>query len=613
MNSQSTQADAGSVTIGVSSGKPFRALRVWPAMLLTGLMLAARFGPGFAEGGASKYWMVGVFGPLLCCVLILIWWLTASRATWKERLSGFIGITAALPLTLSLVHPTMRGPGTTYLTLPMGMLAFALATILSARRPPVFRTGAALVFALAGFGFSILLRNEGMTGEYKMGTHWRWSRTPEELMLASSQSQKALNVAIPAKSADNVQKSAMTLANPEWPGFRGPDRAARWLGPRISTNWTAHPPEQLWRISVGPAWSSFAVAGQLLFTQEQRGPMETVVCYDAEAGREIWKREIEARFDDPLGGPGPRATPTLASDGLYVTGATGTFIRLDPLTGAVVWKQDLTTMAQRKAPMWGFAASPLITGGFAIVYAGGPGGKGLLAFDVTSGALRWSAASATDSYASPQLNAIWDEQLVLMLTNDGLLLVDPATGRERLKYDWKFQQYRALQPRVIENGIVLLPTPMSTGTRAIRITKANGQFAAEELWTSQNLKPDFTDLVTYQGYAYGNDAGIWTCIDLKTGERKWKGGRYGKGQALLLENSGLLLIAAEQGQVALVSADPNRYNEVASFKALEGKTWNHPVLVGDRLYVRNAQEAAAYKLPSAEPKGGVAKIANSPL
>ncbi len=147
---------------------------------------------------------------------------------------------------------------------------------------------------------------------------------------------------------------------------------------------------------------------------------------------------------------------------------------------------------------------------------------------------------------------------------------------------------------------------MNTGTRAIRVSKTNGELAAEELSPSRNLKPDFTDLVTHQGYAFGNDAGIWTCIDLKTGERKWKGGRYGKGQALLLEDSGLLLIAAEQGQVALVLADPNGYSEVASFNALEGKTWNHPVVVGDRLYVRNAQEAAAYKLRLAEEKSAEA-------
>ncbi len=601
MNEQSTDS------------RPFRALRIWPAVLLVGLMLVARFGPAFLEGGASAYWMIAVFGPLLCCLLILIWWIAVSRATWKERLSGFFGIAAALALTLLLVDPTMKGPGTTYLTLPMGMLGFSLAAISLAKRRPVVRTATALALALAGFGFSVLLRNEGMTGEYQMGLHWRWSQRPEALMLAGVTSEKpagAVSNAV-SKAADNAgQKYAIGLANPEWPGFRGADRAGRSRGPRISTNWTAHPPEQLWKIRVGPAWSSFAVAGQLLFTQEQRGPMETVVCYDAQTGREVWKRELETRLDDPLGGPGPRATPTLADGGLFVTGATGAFMRLNPLTGEIVWKQDLTTVASRKMPMWGFAASPLVTGGLAIVYAGGPGDKGLLAFDAASGALRWSAASPSDSYASPQLNTILGEPFVLAFSNDGLLLLDPETGHERLKYDWKFQQFRALQPRVVGDGTILLPTPMNAGTRCIRITNGTngqGQFVAEELWTSHNLKPDFTDLVTYQGYAYGNDAGIWTCLDLETGQRKWKGGRYGKGQALLLENSGLLLLAAEDGQVALVLADPNEYKEVASFKALEGKTWNHPVLVGDRLYVRNAEEAAAYKLPLAEPQAAAAK------
>jgi len=141
-----------------------------------------------------------------------------------------------------------------------------------------------------------------------------------------------------------------------------------------------------------------------------------------------------------------------------------------------------------------------------------------------------------------------------------------------------------------------LPTGMNMGTRAIRIKKNNGQYTAEELWTSRKLSPDFVDLVTYNGYAYGNDGGLLTCIDLKTGERKWKGGRYGKGQILLLENSGLLLVLSEQGQAVLVAADPTDHRELATFQALEGKTWNHPVLVNDRLYVRNSQEAAAYKI-----------------
>jgi outer membrane protein assembly factor BamB len=573
----------------------FRPLRTWPALLLVAVIFVTRFGPNLLEGGPSSYWMVSVFGPMLCCLLLVIWWLAASRATWKERLFGTFGLIGALVLTLWLADPTMRGPGTITLTLPMGMVVFGLGATLLRERRPSLRTGVALLLALAGFGFTTLLRNEGMTGNYALGIHWRWSQSPEESLLAARKT-----TARPDRTDSGKIRQA--LSHSEWPGFRGPDRDSRSRGPQISTNWATLPPRKLWKILVGPAWSSFAVAGNLLFTQEQRGPMETVVCYDADTGREVWNRQIEARLDDPLGGPGPRATPTLAGGGLFITGATGTFLRLDPATGEVVWKQDLQTVAGRKVPMWGFAASPLVTGSVVIVYAGGPNGKGVLAFDSAMGGLRWSAAAGNDSYSSPQLNAIAGEELVLMLSNEGLVFLDPASGQQRLNYEWKFSNYRALQPRLVGDDRILLPTGMNTATRAIRVTKPNGQLAAEELWTSRNLKPDFTDIVTHQGYAYGIDAGIFTCVDLKTGQRKWKGGRYGQAQVLLLENSGLILVAAEPGQVVLLAADPNEHVEVASFKALEGKTWNHPVVVGDRLYIRNSQEAAAYQLPLANTK-----------
>jgi outer membrane protein assembly factor BamB len=246
--------------------------------------------------------------------------------------------------------------------------------------------------------------------------------------------------------------------------------------------------------------------------------------------------------------------------------------------------------------MWGFSCSPLVVGANVVVYGGGAGEKGLLAFDSATGELRWSAPCPINSYASPQLNQILGEDSILMLTSSGLTLLDPANGKTRLEYEWKISQYRAVQPHIVGNDMVLLPTGMNMGTRAIRIKKDKGQYAAEEVWTARQLKPDFVDLVTYKGYAYGNDGGFLTCIDLQTGERKWKGGRYGKGQILLLENSGVLLILSEQGQVVLVAADPSDHRELGAFPAIEGKTWNHPVLVGDRLYVRNSQEAAAFML-----------------
>ncbi len=282
---------------------------------------------------------------------------------------------------------------------------------------------------------------------------------------------------------------------------------------------------------------------------------------------------------------------------MFVMGSTGIFMKLNPRTAEIVWQQDVKKVANRDGhPTWGYASSPLVTGGVVIVYAGGSGDKGVLAFERAKGTLAWSAPAGIESYSSAQLTTIAGEELVLFLSNDGLLCVEPASGKVRLNYEWKFQGYRALQPMLVDD-VVLLVSPMGPGTRAIQIKKSAGPLAAEELWTSKTFKPDFTDFVEHEGLLYGIDGGIFACVDPKTSERKWRGGRYGKGQVVLLEDSRLLLVLAEDGRVVLLKADPSEHMEVASFKALEGKTWNHPVVVGDRLYVRNAQEAAAFQLP----------------
>ena len=185
--------------------------------------------------------------------------------------------------------------------------------------------------------------------------------------------------------------------------------------------------------------------------------------------------------------------------------------------------------------------------------------------------------------------------MVGLLTNEGMDLLDPATGEIKLKYDWKHVGYRSLQPYLHGDGTALIPTGLGAGTRRIRF-ETGDDLTVSEVWTSRNLKPDFSDLLVYDGHIYGFDNKIFTCLDLETGDRKWKGGRYGKGQAILLEQSGVILVISEKGEAVLLKADPSSHIELGKFKALEGKTWNHPVVVGDRLYVRNAQEAACYQL-----------------
>ena len=573
---------------------PQKPLRVWPALVLAAIIVLCRYGPRIIEGASSQFWFVPIFFPMAGSALILIWWLAASRASWRERLLGLLGVVAAVAVIVALSHPSMRGLLTSYFTLPLGMVGFAVAAWLNRDQAPPLRLRGILLGTTGALAISLLLRSEGVTGEYTFDLKPRW--TPEA---GSGQwpANKAQAQAAPAGVAAAIDAA---VAGAEWPGFRGADRMGHANAPRLATDWKANPPKLVWKKPVGAGWSSFAVAGSFAFTQEQRGSQETVVCYDLNTGNEVWVRQWEARFDDPMGGPGPRATPTLADGAVFVAGGSGMLVCLKAGTGEVVWKQDLKALSGRELPMWGFSSSPLVTQSLVVAYAGGSGDKGVLAFDAASGQPRWSAACGAESYSSPQLSKLVGEETLLMLSNEGLLLLDPATGKVRLNYAWNFKGYRALQPTVIGDDIVLLPTPMTEGTRAIRVSKKDDRLSAEELWTSKQMKADFTDLTAYKGYLYGIDGSMLNCIDLKTGERTWKGGRYGKGQALLLESSDLLLIAAEDGRIVLVKTDPTAHTELASFQAISGKTWTHPVMVGDKLLVRNAQEAACYQLPVAK-------------
>ena len=570
----------------------YRPLRVWPAVVLLIGMAATRFLPDLSPDEAIVLIIIKVLGTALLGVCVLVWWAFASRATGRERVLGTLGVLLAAGLATVLSHPTMKGPGTIMIAVPLGTAALAVAGILLRRHLTFRRTWAVAGAAACGFGFVTLLRGDGMWGSGKLDWHWRWEPSAEERMLADRGTAPSSMDGSAASSEIDTW-----LADPLWPRFRGSDGRSQQHGSVINPDWNSHPPQLLWKIPIGPGWSSFVVAGNLLFTQEQIGDSEAVVCYAADSGQEVWRQEITSRWDDPLGGPGPRATPTLASAALYAQGALGQLQRLDPKTGDVVWVQDVREIAECQPPEWGFSSSPLVVDSAVIVHAGDGREVGkILAFDTDTGKLKWSVAVGTHSYSSAQLCMVADQPCVVMLTNDGMTLLQADSGQTLLSYAWKHGGYRALQPQVVADNSILMPT-QELGTRRVRISDSGGEMQAEELWTSRHLKPDFNDCVIHQNHLYGFDGMIFTCIDLENGERQWKGGRYGKGQVLLLADSDLLLIASEKGDVILVAADPAGHNEVARFKALEGRTWNHPVVVNDRLYVRNSQQAACYQLP----------------
>lgn len=569
---------------------PYRPLQIWFPILSLFLMAIARFIPGLVPNGPGWIWMVSAFGPFLASFAILLWWLFASRANWKERLLGLVGIIAILTIVLVGDDPSMRGPLTTVMTIPMMFAGFTVTLIALSKNLSMRRTLIALVAALLLASVSMLIKTTGVRGNFAFDLSWRWKATAEEKLLES------LKKSGPVAKADPIAPSELTKT--EWPSFRGPNQDGAQHGCVISDDWANKPPKELWRIPIGPAWSSFVSAGHYLFTQEQRGEFETVVCYDANDGKQVWEATNKSRFFEALGGLGPRSTPTLADGFIYTLGADGVLQKLSASSGERVWEKNIQKLADRtEPPMWGFSSSPLVYQGMVIVHAGGEKDKGILALDSNSGELKWSAAAGVNSYSSVQTIRLLGKPYLLLLSDEGAHILQPEDGKIILDYKWKHNGYRALQAQVLEDDKILIPTGLGTGTRLIQVSDNAGKLEAKVLWTSKSMKPDFNDLVVHKGFAYGFDNLIFGCIDLATGKEKWRGGRYEKGQALLLADSDLILIVSEIGDLALVRATPDDFQEIIKLPAMEGKTWNHPVVINNRLYIRNSEEAVCYELP----------------
>jgi outer membrane protein assembly factor BamB len=359
---------------------------------------------------------------------------------------------------------------------------------------------------------------------------------------------------------------------------------------KIETDWTRSPPVELWRRPIGPGWGSFAVYGDMLYTQEQRGDDEIVSAYAVSSGTPVWRHHDKARFWESNGGPGPRATPTLANGRVYALGATGILNALDARSGAVVWSHDAAKDTGAKTPDWGFSGSPLVVGDEVIVATGGV----MVAYDAASGARRWIGPPGEDGYTSPHLLTIDGVSQVVHMSGTGLVSVTPADGKVLWQHAWK--GYPVVQPAQTPDGGILIVANESSGTRRLAVARGAGGWTVAERWTSNGLKPWFNDFVVHKGHAFGFDGTILSCIDLADGTRKWKGGRYGGGQLVLLPDADVLLVLSEEGELALVSATPEGFKELGRAPAITGKTWNHPVVAGNILLVRNGEEMAAFRL-----------------
>jgi outer membrane protein assembly factor BamB len=625
-----------------ASVTPRNSLRLWPGVVAAVLLVLVRLTPVVVD----ELMPVAMMGAVVGGLVILLWWLFFSRAPWPERLGVTVLIIVALFATPRLVHESIAGGAMGFLfyvwAIPTLGVALVAAVAASRRLSPESRRVSIAAAIVLACGVWTLIRTEGVTSDL-VGSdfRWRWTPTPEERLLArpvdhlpappraatqipsDPVGNKAGNPAVPADRP--AAKPPVTATGPAtieakapapsdggsrgvevpavdppvfkraaWPGFRGPDRDGIVRGVRLATDWSATPPVQIWRRPIGPGWSSFAVDGDLLYTQEQRGEHEVVASYKVSTGAPVWQHRDAVRFWESNAGAGPRATPTLSQGRVYTFGATGIVNALNAVNGALVWSRNAATDTGVAVPDWGFASSPLVVDDLVVVAAAGQ----LVAYSAATGERRWLGPTGGAGYSSPHLATIDGVAQILLLRGSRTISVAPADGRLLWEHTWE-TGVGIVQPALAGRDVLLTTGDAmgGVGMRRVAVSQDSNGWKAEERWTSRGLKPYYNDFVVHEGYAYGFDGSILACIDLADGSRKWKGGRYGSGQLVLLPDQDLLLVLSEEGELALVSATPDKFTGLSRVPAIEGKTWNHPVLIGDVLLVRNGQEMAAFRLP----------------
>ena len=392
---------------------------------------------------------------------------------------------------------------------------------------------------------------------------------------------------------------------------------------------------EVWRRDLGEGYAGIAVLGDFVITLDQmdtpRGSRERVLCLDDATGRTRWAVECGDRFSEPLGGVGPRSTPTIAGGRVFAFGAMGRLTAIDLVSGEQLWAVD--TLADLNIPptTWGMASSPLVVGPplvereIVVVTLGGPnavgapdadrgfqGGNGLAFYDAADGTLLAKSdgdlnpfspedfkSGETEAnaagYSSPMLARLDGVDLILNYDGHGLRGHSLKDASVLFAFPWtNGPRVNVAQPLVLPDDRVFIGSSYGTGAAMLHITRGESSrpddWTIDPLWTTSKMRLKFTSPVYRAGYLYGLDGGILACLDATDGRRVWKRGRYGHGQ-LLLAGDVLVVQTEEDGSLVGVAADPKRHRELFRQRLFDSvRVWNPPTAANGAFYLRDHRE-----------------------
>ncbi len=530
-------------------------LRWWPAVAITVVAMAAiGVVQSIGEFPFQRRNLIclGISGG--AAGLLVLWWLFLSRARWTLRLAGL----GALALLAGTARLTLRIRGVTGDLIPIVETRWAWAAATPAPTRP--------------------------------------SPNPEPPLVATqTEGPSSASAGVSAPGNHESGSGSRRRIPGDHPQFLGQNRNGIVTEFAFQTNWTLHPPQQLWRQSVGGAWSGFSVIGDRAVTQEQAGEEEMVVCRDLFTGNVVWKTPNPGRYFTPIAGEGPRSSPTLIDGRAVTLGARGWLQVLDLGSGQRLWGTNILEFAQAGMPEWGLSGSPLVVSNRIVVSAGGRNGRSLLVWHLQSGQLLASGGSSSAEYGSPFLVELAGIPQILQFHHREISAHDPVTAQVLWSRPFGVQFPLVANPIQVSPDSIVLSAGYGVGAERLRLAKTpSGTLEVTSVWTSKRLKAKFSNPYFRDGFLYGLDDGILVCIDAKDGSQRWKEGRHGHGQGLLVGEHYLLM--TEQGELLLLHPTPEGPGELARLKVFSDKTWNPIALAGDLLLMRNDREAACYRL-----------------
>jgi len=398
---------------------------------------------------------------------------------------------------------------------------------------------------------------------------------------------------IVAVLAGVILVSATCIFAQDWPQWRGTNRAGKVEGFKAPEKWpTTLAPK--WKATVGTGDATPALVGDKLYVFGRQGEDEVTLCLNAADGKEVWKDKYAAQAVTGAAArhPGPRSSPTVADGKVITLGVGGILSCLDAATGKVVWRKDEFSKA---VPQFFTGMSPIVVDGMCIAHLGSKDSGSLVAFDLAAGAQKWKWTGDGPAYASPVLMTVDGTKSVVVQTDKSLVGVAAADGKLLWQVPAAPQRMTFNSATPIVDGPTVIFTGQGKGTKAVKIEKQGDAFAAKDVWANAELGTGFSTPVLKDGLLYGlSDKGNLFCLNAKTGQMAWTdAAKRGPGNfgAILDAGSVILALPSSSELIAFKPGD-KQYEEVAKIKIAETPTYAHPVVAGNRVFVRDQDSVA---------------------